>query len=457
MHRSFKVAALLATASVFAACSGGGGPVTPQAPGHSTAATATSASNDGTFDYNANPPTHPFGSSTDYTTNALPPPSLCVSVYGLTCYTAKEIRSAYNVPANYDGTGQTIVIIDAFGSPTIQRDLAYFDAVMGLPNPTLNVIYPTGQPTTVNGNWAGETSLDVEWAHAIAPKATIDLVIAPTNSNVDLHAAQDYAVQNHLGNVISMSYGANEISIPGGASNKYLQHADATFQQAKDANITVIASAGDYGASNGTSQLMPEYPSTNPLILSVGGTSLFMSDSGAYQKETVWNDTVASLCPFGCAYGPFGATGGAPSYVFKAPSYQQLLAHSTQRTTADVSYNASVYTAVLVAESFGNPTGTPGLYFVGGTSSGAPQWAGIIALADQAAGHPLGFVNQDLYAIAKGGPYGSAFHDVTVGDNALFSAPGEQAGPGYDIPTGLGSPNVANLIPALLQARASGF
>jgi subtilase family serine protease len=465
MHISSKAAALIVIGSVLAACSGGGGSVTPQAnlPGGGATTKSAIASNSGMFTYNANPPMKPFGDGTDYTTNALPPPSLCVQVYGLTCYTPALIRKAYNVPSNYDGSGQTIVIIDAFGSPTIQQDLAYFDAVMGLPNPTLNIIYPSGQPAPFNATnanqvgWAGETSLDVEWAHAIAPKATIDLVVAPTNSSADIDAAQTYAVQHHLGSVISMSYGADEPAIPGGAANKYLQHGDTVFQQAKDANITMIASAGDYGATNGNSSLTPEYPASNPLALSIGGTSLFMSDTGVYQNETVWNDSVASQCPNGCRLGIIpAATGGAPSFLFKAPSYQQSLTHSTSRETADVSYNAGVYTAVLVAQSFRNP-GHYGLYFVGGTSSGAPQWAGVIALTNQAAGHALGYVNGALYDVAKDGPYSSAFHDVTVGSNGFLGGPSESAGPGYDMPTGLGSPNVANLIAPLIQAKAKGF
>ncbi|HET7812847.1 MAG TPA: S53 family peptidase [Candidatus Baltobacteraceae bacterium] len=442
--------------SILAACSGGGG-LTPQAPLRSIEGAVT-ASNGGQYDYDANPPTQPFDSTTDYTTNALPPPSLCVRVYGLTCYTASEIRKAYNVPSSYDGSGQTIVVIDAFGSPTIQQDLAYFNAVMGLPGTTLNVSYPTGQPAAFDPSsalrigWAGETSLDVEWAHAIAPKATIDLVVAPTSRSSDMHAAQDYAVHNHLGNVISMSYGSSEIAIPGGATNKYLQHSDSTLQQAKDAGITVVASAGDYGAGNGTQTLRPEYPASNPLVLSVGGTSLLMSDAGVYQSESVWNDSSSSQCPLGCQLGLLaGATGGAPSSLFKAPSYQQSLSHTASRETADVSYNAGVYTAVLVAQSFRNP-GHYGLYFVGGTSSGAPQWAGIIALANQAAGHPLGYVNQALYTIGKSASYNSVFHDVTTGSNGLLGGPSEAAGTGYDMPTGLGSPNVANLIPALIRA-----
>jgi len=458
-----KVAALLIIASLLAACSGGGS-VTPSTG--SSAKTAPASNSTGSrfiqgyttgivpddFSYDVNPPTQEFTDGTGATANAFPPLSVCKAHYGLACYTPSLIKTAYNVPAQYDGSGQTIVIIDAFGSPTIQHDLTAFDATMGLPDPTFNVVYPNGQPTPYDGTarragWAGETSLDVEWAHAIAPKATIVLVVSPTSSGTDIGNAEAYVIQTYSGSVVSMSYGASEPAIPGGAKNVHLQHDDKVFQSSQDANITMIASAGDLGATNGNSGLTAEFPASDPSVLSVGGTNLFTNDAGTYQSETVWNDTDSSLCPFGCAYGAFGATGGAPSVLFRAPSYQQSLLHPDTREVADVAYNASVYTAVLVAESF-RGTGTR-YYFTGGTSAGAPQWAGIIALANQAAGHSLGFVNKSLYQIAKNGPYSSAFHDITVGQNALFNGPGEPAGPSYDMPTGLGSPNVANLITAL--------
>ncbi len=470
MPISSKAAAAVLAASILAACSGGGS-VTPQtdgttaSAGKSTAgsrfkAADTTATNDGDFEYNANPPTRPFNASGNVSANALPPPSVCIQVYGLTCYTPAEMRSAYNVPAGYDGSGQTIVIIDAYGSPTIQQDLAYFDRVMGLPDPTLNIMYPAGQPAAFNpatmSGWAGETSLDVEWAHAIAPKATIDLLIAPTNRGSDLAAVEAYAVNNHPGNVVSMSFGAGEPAIPGGVHNLHLQHSDALFQQAATAGITMIASAGDDGATNGNSTLTAQFPASDPSVLSVGGTSLFISDTGAYQRETVWNDSDPAQCPLGCAYGPqAGATGGAPSVIFKAPPYQQSFFHPDSREVADVSYNAGIYTAVLVAESFNSPK-QPGLYFVGGTSAGAPQWAGIITLANQAAGHPLGFVNDTLYKAARNGAYSSVFHDVTSGSNGFLGEAAENAGPGYDMPTGLGSPNVANVITALTSNNKSG-
>jgi subtilase family serine protease len=385
-----------------------------------------------------------------------PTPSQCVAQYGLDCYTPAEIRAAYDVPSNLDGAGQTIVIVDAFGSPTIVQDLVTFDQTFGLPTAHLAVRYPEGKPTwrptALDVGWAEETSLDVEWAHAIAPGAAIDLVVAPTPYGDAINNAIEYAVQNHLGNVLSMSFGAPEAAIAGGGNNLQILQADAIFRQAAAQGMSLFASAGDSGATNGYPAPNALFPASDPEVTAVGGTDLFVSDSGAYRGETVWNDSVPSLCPYGCSYGPFGATGGAPSLVFPAPGYQSGDGSGiAARTTADVAYNASVYTGILVYLSI--PGVPSGFYFFGGTSEGAPQWAAIAALADQAAGRPLGPLNPALYAIAAVPKlYAQDFHDVTVGDNA-FGGPGYEAGTGYDLPTGLGSPDAANLIATLAQPR----
>lgn len=396
--------------------------------------------------YTANPPNHFAFASLPAATNLSQ--AYCVQNFGLNCYTPSDIRAAYNVPSTYTGAGQTIVIVDAFGSPTIRHDLATFDAAFGLPDPTLNIYYPDGRPASYGANqagWAEETSLDVEWSHAIAPGATIDLVVAPTPYGNALNVAEEFAVQNHLGSVMSMSFGAPEAAIHG--NNLQILQADRVYRQAAQAGISVFASAGDSGATNGYAFTNALFPASDPYVTSVGGTNLFTNADGSYQGETVWNDSIPTLCPYGCAYGPFGATGGAASAVFAEPSFQSGVNGMNARTTADVAYNASVYTAVLAYLSI--PGLPSGFYFFGGTSEGAPQWAAITALADQAAGHALGYLNPLLYAIAQNPTqYQADFHDVTVGNNGFFG-PGYPAQAGYDLPTGLGSPNVANLINTL--------
>ena len=408
--------------------------------------------------YTANPP-HVFALAAS-PASGLPTDSQCIKDFGLGCYTPQDIRAAYDVPQGYTGAGQTIVIVDAFGSPTIRQDLATFDQTFGLPAPTLNIIYPLGQvtfnPQSANEvGWAEETTLDVTWSHAIAPDATIDLVVAPSNAGNALNNAESYAVQNHLGNVMSMSFGAPEAAIAGGGNNLQMEQADQIYQQAVAQGMSVFASAGDSGAANGYPTANPLFPASDPNVTSVGGTDLFLGKNGAYKSETVWNDSIPSLCPYGCDYGVFGATGGAPSLVFPTPAYQQGVNGMSSRTTSDVAYNASVYTAVWVYLGFLGSNS--GWYFFGGTSEGAPQWAAIAALADEAAGHPLGALNPLLYQIAQNPTqYASDFHDVTVGTNALAGGPGYAAGTGYDLPTGLGSPNVANLITTLAGGSHGG-
>lgn len=411
-----------------------------------TSTTAQASSND--IVYHVGPQT--FVHAKGLKAHALPTPSQCIATYGLACYAPLEIRRAYDVPDSWDGAGESIAIVDAYGSPTVQSDLDIFSATMGIPSTTVHVYCPDGCPKTKTAHkgqplgWAGETSLDVQWAHAIAPAARINLVVASNNYGNALNNAVRYAVSHDLGDVLSMSYGAPESAIKGRADNTQLKQAHAAFADATAKGISLFASTGDDGASFGEPAPTANYPSSDPLVTGVGGTNLFTDDEGNYLDETVWGDQGAG-CPFGCTFGPIGATGGAPSVVFPAPAYQQGVTGNSMRTTSDVSYNASVYTAVLVYEGFNPNPDDNGLYFVGGTSSGSPQWAAIAALADQQnGGNRLGALNPKLYPLAGT----SAFHDVTTGNNA-WDGPGFDGAVGYDYPTGIGSPDVANLVAAL--------
>ncbi len=366
------------------------------------------------------------------------------SVGPLICYAPRFIRKAYNVPSTLelDGAGQTILIVDAFGSPTIERDLQAFDTRFGIPAPpSFQVLCPQGGcPTFAPNNshhdeigWSIETSLDVEWAHAIAPKANIVLVVAATSSGNAINEAEAVAIAAYPGAVMSQSFGIPEIFIH--ANNAQVLQAERNYLEAHAQGITVLASAGDSGGSNGSSIANALFPASNPLNLTSGRCTEF-----GYGGEQVWNEA-----RFGAA------TGGAPSLFFPVPSFQNGLG-LTSRTTPDVSYNAAINGGVLVAWSALAPAGT--FFIVGGTSAGAPQWAGIVALANQkraAKGFgPLGFLNPALYSVAESASYSSAFHDITVGNNKLGGTlPGFSAGAGYDAASGWGTPNVANLINAL--------
>ena len=361
-------------------------------------------------------------------------PAQCLASYGLACQTPASIRSAYDVPASVDGqlpgTGQTIVIVDAFGSPTVQQDLDAFSASFGIPSTTVNVSYPVGtvawHGTALQNDWAGETSLDVQWAHAIAPGATIDLVVASTSSNQVMNNAISWAVDNLPATAISMSFGSDELGITGNKGQFTQTH--RIFERAAAKGITLVASSGDGGSDDGLGASTFSSPADDPLVTAVGGTTLFEGSGVAGPDETTWDDFTA--CPFGCTAGVFGATGGAPSLT-------------TTKRGSDVAYDGSVYSGVLVYNGYNADPDDNGFYFTGGTSAGAPQWAAIAALLAQKAGHRLGDINGSLPSwLAAGG-----LHDVTVGDNRTDTfTGGYDARTGWDVPTGYGTPDVGALL-----------
>jgi subtilase family serine protease len=387
-----------------------------------------------------------------------------------TCYDPYQMRHAYNIDtlinAGFDGHGRTIVIIDAFQSPTLVADLNYFNTFYGLPslnglggppNPsvgTFTQIAPDGLGPA-NSGWAGEITLDVEWAHAIAPGANIVLVLAKSNFDTDILSATKYAVDNNLGDVISQSFGENESCVdPDLLAQQHQVFADATMK-----GITIFASSGDDGAAqlncDGTAAVQAvSSPAVDPLVTAVGGTELHAARycltshgcdptsnpaPGTYQGEIVWNEA------------GFGATGGGFSVVYDEPSYQKGMIHGGKQLGApDVSYNAAVLHGVLV-RFLGS------WYLFGGTSAGTPQWAAILGIADQKAGYNLGFINKALYHIGQAkSHYSASFFDVTSGNNSAFGVQGFNAGPDWDPTTGLGSPTTDQLVDYLIQFVSAG-
>ena len=380
----------------------------------------------------------------------------------LPCYGPEAIRKAYGlasvIASGYDGTGETIVIIDAYGSPTIEADLAAFDALFGVPAPRSfrQIRMPGTLPFDYTDNnqvgWAEETSLDVEWAHAMAPGANIVLMVAASNNDPDLLAAQNYAINHEVGHVISESYGESELALQqdGAEGVKILADDERSYRRARDEQISVFVSAGDSGAEsydiNGVNQLVPvaQYPASSPNVTSVGGTNLFFGTAtnadpnGSYQGEVVWNDG-------------HGAGGGGISRAFGLPRYQYGLGSTRlaqlggHRGYPDVAYNAGVRGGVIaylgfLDTAFGGP-GYNGFYIFGGTSAGAPQWAGVAALANHVARRPIGFVNNSLYRSGRSGALSFLVHDVTVGDNSFDGVTGFAATSGWDLATGWGTPS----------------
>lgn len=355
------------------------------------------------------------------------------------CYSPYQMRVAYDIlpvlKAGITGKGTTIVIIDAFQSPTIRHDLAIFDQTFGLPNPTLNIIAPDGltpfNPKDPNQiGWSAEISLDVEWAHAIAPSATIDLVLAKTDMDADILSALQYAVDNDLGQVISQSYGEAEQCV----DPRIMAAQHQAFQKAVNEGITLFASSGDFGsaqhACTGTGFILAvSTPASDPLVTGVGGTYLNANTTtGQYYGEEAWNETDVVN----------GASGGGYSVIYPRPGYQNGFVHNPMRGVPDIAYDASVNGGVLAYWSEGSAG--PAFYIFGGTSAGSPQMAGELALVNQKFGRQ-GNINPILYQGFAKADYSEFFHDIKVGTNALVSTgiPGYTTTPGWDPVTGLGS------------------
>ena len=323
-------------------------------------------------------------------------------------YSPAQIRQAYGFnQLTTTGAGQTIAIIDAYGSASIQNDLNIFCKDFGLTTTTVDIRYPQGQPGR-NAGWAEETSLDVEWAHAIAPGAKIMLVVAVNASTTALLGAVDYAVKNGA-TVVSMSWGAGEYA--GETAD------DSHFNVS---GVTFVASSGDGG--EGTSV---EWPAASPYVVGVGGTSLKLNSSTNRTSETAWS-----------------LSGGGISQYEAAPSWQSAWSGLTKRCVPDVSCVADPNTGVEVVYS-------GGLYVFGGTSAGAPQWAALVALANALHNSKPSSADAALYS-AAGPPVNinpANFFDITSGNNG--TNPDDFAWPGYDLVTGLGSPMANNLVPAL--------
>jgi subtilase family serine protease len=374
-------------------------------------------------------------------------------------YTAGDLQGAYNITgflkAGYDGRGETIAIIDAYGDPEIYQDLNTFDHEFGLPSANLSII-PVGpyEPSFgITYGWDAEVALDVEAAHMMAPQAHINLVVASNDSNGLFYAIRDVVV-NHLGNVVSMSWGGPEDLFA--QSGFYQQgilnypYADYYFSLGASEGISFLSSSGDYGAFDGTTSTneAASFPATSPSVTAVGGTTLFvtptsgtlsaLNSTAEYQGETAWSISPQYV-------GAQVSSGGGYSALFSRPSYQQGVVNGSVRSVPDVAADANPYTGMVVVLE-------GELYIEGGTSLSSAMWAGMVADIDQFVGHPLGALNPYLYFIYQDkGIYDEVFHQTASGYNGGF-----QAGPGYNLVTGLGSPDVPALASAL-KNRAGGL
>jgi subtilase family serine protease len=410
-----------------------------------------------------------------------PTTAQCETMYQIACYGPQQFEQAYDMKPLYKagltGRGETIVIVDSYGSPTIQSDLQTFDQSYGLPAPpSFKIIQPAGAVPPYNPTlnpdspgWGVETSLDVEYSHAMAPGANILLVETPTDETEgtagfpQIVMAENYVIDHHLGDVISQSFGATEETFQnsqGTFDPQLIYGLRSAFENAANHGVTVLGASGDSGVTDSEidGDLYPfrvnSWPSSDPLVTSVGGTQLHLDANGLRTApDNVWNDP-PSVCGGACAGG------GGVSAVFSRPFYQAGVARVVggARGTPDISMSAADDGGANVYWSFAG-AGPPGWVPIGGTSEATPEFSGIVAIADQAAGHSLGLINPRLYALGDG--FGSGIVDITRGNNTVtftnsnnvtYTVQGYNAVRGYDLASGLGTADGARLV-----AELAGF
>jgi subtilase family serine protease len=398
--------------------------------------------------------------------SALPGPggNDCLAASPPGCYTPQQFRTAYDIQPllnrGIDGRGETVSMIVYAASPTasppqatdIRQDLATFDGLFHLPAAHISIVTALAG---ASAPWEAGTEevMDTEIVHAVAPGAALRVVLMPASPQ-DTPASDTAAMLAALPLAIRDT---DVVSFSGALGEHFFSPAQVArmrgiLRDAAARHVTVVAASGDSGAVSdvydfGTAPVKEvSLPASDPFVLGVGGTALTAGpQTGAYIRETAWNQVL----PQG---GNF-ASGGGFSGIFARPAYQDgVPGTKATRGVPDVAGDAGTGMALAIEAGGGSYE----LRSAGGTSAATPLWGGLVALADQLAGHDLGFVNPVLYRIARSPLYGQAFHDVTTGNNTVVvngvTYTGYQAGPGWDPDTGLGSPNAAVLIPLLGRA-----
>jgi subtilase family serine protease len=352
--------------------------------------------------------------------------SAVMACWGASAWAAPQTPTSIRAQYGFDkltqtGAGQTIAIIAAYNDPSVASDLAYFNNYYGLPAASLTVVNQTGGTTLPDlepagsHDWERELSLDVQWAHVIAPAAKILVVAAESPTYNNLFAAVRYAKTVPGVSTVSMSFAGVEF-----VGVNILN--ESAFNQPANPGVTFIAASGDNGAEL-------NYPASSPQVMAVGGTTI-----NANGSESAW-----------------AGSGGGYSSVFRRPAYQNGVNLNARRGVPDVAYDGDPASGFPIYNQFNDSTNTGEANWLqlGGTSAGAPQWAGLLALANQErVANGLGSLTTDqtlgmLYALYNTPYYAMAFNDITSGSN------GYDAVAGYDPVTGLGTPKADFLVPYL--------
>jgi subtilase family serine protease len=390
------------------------------------------------------------------------------------CAVPAQYQAAYNLGPLYKkgltGKGETIVVVDPYGYYRLGSELKTFDKAFKLPAPpSFKVIHPAGKIPPYNPvkrpgmrGWGTETSLDAEYAHAMAPGASIIQVATPVSEDTgtsgfpQIVKAENYVIRHHLGTVISQSLDTAEQTFP---SKQSILRLRSAYVSAAQHHISVLGATGDNGPSGYRNdghlflRRVTAWPASDPLVTAVGGTQMFLDPQGGhFQPDATWNDTGLQGFP--------AASGGGRSVTFARPAYQKSVARvvGDHRGVPDISMAASLQGAPLVYLDSKVGFSGAGFYSIGGTSLAAPLFAGVVAIADQIAGHGLGLLNPALYKMSA--QYAPGIVDVTAGTTTVPIAQGGRthtvrgfdAVNGYDLATGLGTINGALFIPELAKA-----
>lgn len=426
---------------------------------------------------------HSIGAGGPQTPTAGSPPAPVDCLTTSQCYSPQQFRVAYGITPLLDrgitGRGVTVVLPEEAetGSPRlrpvtdilqsvtdIRKDLAAFDSRFGLPPARIQAIR-TVLAGGSDSPWLAsvEEVEDTELVHAVAPYAAIRVLpVQPADVSNPGRFAANWATAVRIaarhGEVISQSGIGQNFDIGERSwTRAEVTTINSALQYATGRRVTVIVASGDSGVIGNDSSApvrQVSLPASNPLTLAAGGTTLAANPkTGAYRGETAWN------VPGELAANGGGASGGGFSHLFARPAYQDgVPGIGAHRGVPDVAGDAGSGTGGM-ALVFTAPGGGSEVIGAGGTSAAAPFWAGLIALADQDAGHALGFVNPAIYRIARSPLYRKAFHDTKTGNDAVVlnghAISGYRAGPGWDPLTGWGSPDAQNLIPLLARHRKS--